>query len=289
MSVLDWVDLGLHRKGEEIPGFKGSFSVTLGDAVAGVFGARHAHIFGPDVRLVCDIENMIMSKIPLHSLAGLAEGIGGGAAFIYGQNTTATYVGPAVTLRRGPSWTKAAASFFPKALDPADPFNGFPLMGGNPPVGVTAEEQYAMDNNLAKLVLATSAILCLVTAGLELAIRFKYPTFNSSTNEDPSSTAQLLYDLTYTLCSRLMELIVLMEQAGTVTLFLKGFMDDGEKLLKTIGTYTGIIPAYKAITTWWTGLEDDTKIAIVVVAVLVAIIALLIGVAVAMAVAGAGS
>lgn len=273
MSILDWVNVGMHRGDKSIPEFNGSFAVTIGNMVQGIYGSRHVDIFGTDARLVCDIEDMLLSLIPLPTLRALVEGVGGSAAFIYGQNATATYKGPAITIRRGDSWTKAGNSFFPSAGAVG------PLMGGLPtvpPVGHAAMTQYEMDRNLAILVATMSAILCLVTAGLELAVRFKYPTFNSSTNTDPTSTAQLLYDLAYTLSSRLMELIILMEQGGTMSLALIGYVDNCEKALTAIGNFFGQdVPAFFRSVGQW--MKDNLKVILIVVGILVAIVAIVLG------------
>src|SRR5688572_3378797 len=49
MSVFDWVECGLASKGVELPGWTGSFNVTIGDALNGTFGAQHnlhAYVLG---------------------------------------------------------------------------------------------------------------------------------------------------------------------------------------------------------------------------------------------------
>ena len=111
MSLLDIVEAvgeGTHK--ELIPGMTGSFNVTIGDAVAGFYGSRHTHIFGGEIKLVCDPEDLLMGKIAhyLPLTSALLAGIGGNATFVYAQNTTMIYGGPKFDVRRAPSISKSS-------------------------------------------------------------------------------------------------------------------------------------------------------------------------------------
>ena len=54
MPFFDWLEAG----GVRPDWFKGSCKVTIGDALGGYFGARHTHIFGPEIKLICDPEDL---------------------------------------------------------------------------------------------------------------------------------------------------------------------------------------------------------------------------------------
>jgi hypothetical protein len=169
MSMFDWVAGGLIKLGVETPGFAGSDATTCGDAVAGFYGSRHAHIFGPDVKLVCDIEDMIVThgiegglKMPI--AAALLAGIGGNVTFVYGSNTTATYVGPKMEIRRAENVTKTSDNIVAK---------------------VAGED--VVDTATVAVVTVLSVLICATTMAFELAIHFAYPKFGSTSAADKES------------------------------------------------------------------------------------------------------
>lgn len=166
MSMFDWVAGGLIKAKVETPGFAGSYATTCGDAVAGFFGSRHAHIFGPDVKLVCDIEDMIVThgiegglKMPI--AAALLAGIGGNVTFVYGSNTTATYVGPKMEIRRAENVTKTTDNIVAK---------------------VAGED--VVDTATVAVVTVLSVLTCATAMAFELAIHFAYPKFGSTAAAD---------------------------------------------------------------------------------------------------------
>src|SRR5262245_3814912 len=110
MSLFDWVEMGFASKGEEIPGFTGAFSVTIGDTVSGSYGAYYDNYFGPYVLMCCDPEAMLLGPLEhyLPLASGLMSGIGGMVTFCYGPSISSTYVGAQVAVRRAPNVGKSS-------------------------------------------------------------------------------------------------------------------------------------------------------------------------------------
>src|SRR5688572_26371517 len=115
MSLFDWINLGMSGSSAADQaldeGFTGSFDVTIGDVVYGVFGAEYDEFFGPYCMLVVDLEDMLLSNTLAKMLpvtSALLAGVGGNANFIYGTYTNANYVGPAITIQRAQSITKTS-------------------------------------------------------------------------------------------------------------------------------------------------------------------------------------
>lgn len=234
MSLLDIVEAvgeGTHK--EIIPGMKGSFNVTIGDAVSGFYGSRHTHIFGADIKLVCDPEDLLMGKVAhyLPLTSALLAGIGGNATFVYAQNTNMIYGGPKTDIRRAPSVSKNSDFVLPHAG--ATP-------GGAGQMGAAAE----IDKGLLFGVAALSTLVVAVPAVMELMIRFKYPQFGSSsasqeTLEGYGETPNILKLCAYAVTSRLMDFLKTFEESGTWAEFGEFWISAAEYIgtkLRAFGT-----------------------------------------------------
>lgn len=228
MSLFDWVATGFAAKDKEVPGFAGSFAVTIGNAVLGYFGSYNNDCFGPYLSLVCDPEAMLLGplKKALPVAGGLLAGSGGRSSFTYGPFTNAVYVGPNVQIRRAPSVEKVSMNILARVA-------ALP--------GAVAGPDDPIDKATSIAVAALSFLLCATTAALELAIRFKYPEFGSGAGQSFSSygdTPKVLEACSYTIPSRLMALINSLEQAGSFADFGAAFLNDA----KNIGKYTVAYP-----------------------------------------------
>lgn len=213
MPFFDWLELcGVHPKW-----FKGSVSSTVGDALFGFFGARHTHIFGPDIKLVCDPEDMLVGSFleeALPLLSALMSGIGGNANFVYGGNTSATYVGPKVDICRAEAVSRTSPSM--KAV-----------------IGDTD----VIDKAVAKAVIALSTLMCLAAAGYDMAIHVLY-------EEDEKGNEEIIEALkvaSYTVTGRLMALLKLMEEKSVWAEYAVRWSEDGVYLLGQIGLATPLL------------------------------------------------
>lgn len=228
MSVWDWVEVGMQDHGVEIDGMKGSLSLTAGDAVGGYFGARHAHVFGSDIKLVCDPEDMLWGKLE-HYLPGVAAvlgGIGGNVTFVYGSNITATYVGPKMEIRRAPVVNKTTDYVLPMV----------PKSGANPP------PPDAIDTAMAVAVGALSTLLCAIPAALEMALLIQYKGHLPSEGSETISKMKLA---AYMITTRLMALLKLLEDKGSWAQFAEQWVNETKLLLACAGVaVAACIPLY---------------------------------------------
>lgn len=226
MSVWDWVECGLIDKHVELPAMTGSFGVTIGDAVAGFFGARHTHIFGADIKLVADPEDLLLGQLEhaLPLVTALLGGVGGNVTFCYGTNLTATYMGPKMEIRRAKNISKTTDYYFkPKSAPGA--------------AGAAAPPPDPVDPATLVAVSALSLLVVCVPAALELAIRFKYPQYgvkgaSEETLESYGETPGILKLCAYMVTSRLMALLKMIEDAGS----LAQIGEEWSKTAEYIGT-----------------------------------------------------
>lgn len=228
MSVWDWVEVGLQDHGVEIDGMKGSLSITAGDALQGFFGARHAHVFGSDIKLVCDPEDMLLGKLE-HYLPGVAAilgGVGGNTTFVYGTNLTATYVGPKMEIRRAPVVNKTSDYVLPMLPNKAG--------GAAPPDEV--------DMPLAIAVGALSALICAVPAALEMALLIVYKGHLPPEGSEFISKMKLA---AYMITTRLMAFLKLLEHKGSLVQFGEQWGKEAAFLIACAGVVAlAAIPTY---------------------------------------------
>lgn len=227
MSVFDWVEIGEASKGKELDWFKGKCSVTVGDALCGYYGARHTHIFGPEIKVVCDLEDMLVShglEKLLPGISGLAAGIGGNVTFNYGSQIGLTYIGPKIDIRRANAITKIGKTL---------------KKGDDAATNMTDRADKAVA--IATGILST--LMLLTAAATELALHFAYPEFgkeqsNGGGHHDDASgdddshkhgalSGEMLKVLSYTITARLMELIKQIETSVT-------WGELGEEYLKSL-------------------------------------------------------
>ena len=240
MSVWEWVETGLINNDKSIPAMTGSFNVTIGDALNGIFGAQHNHIFGSYVNLICDPEDMLLGQLDkcLPVVSALLGGIGGNTVFTYGSSTAATYVGPAYTIQRAPSVNKTSNYVLPhvKASGPAS-------AAGVPPVD-------PIDTAMLAAVAALSVLIICVPAALELTIRFKYPKYGSGeedeeTEETYGKSPEILKLCAYMITSRLMSFLRMLEEKGSWAGFAEQWAKEAEYLgLRAALLVAACIPIY---------------------------------------------
>jgi hypothetical protein len=218
MSVWDWVEVGLSEHHLEIPAMKGSFGVTVGDAVAGFFGARHAHVFGADIKLVCDPEDMLFGKLEsyLPGVAAILGGTGGNTTFVYGCNVTATYVGPKFEIRRAPSITKTTDYVIARV--------------GSPPV--VKDPPDPIDEAMVIAVTVLSVLLCAVPAALELVFVIIYKGHPPPEGDELAAALKLC---AYMITSRLMALLKMLEEKGGLVQFAEQWGKEAAMLLLCAG------------------------------------------------------
>lgn len=210
MPTFDWLELCGVRPKE----FKGSVNVTVGDALLGFFGARHTHVFGPDIKLVCDPEDMLagstIEKV-LPTVSALLTGIGGNATFVYGSNTTATYVGPKVDICRAEAINRTSPTI--KSL-----------------IGDTDK----IDKAVTGLVIALSTAMCLAAAALDMAIHVLY-------EEDEEGNEEIIENLkilSYWFTGRLMALLKLAEEKSVWAEYALRWAEDAKYLTSQLAQVT---------------------------------------------------
>jgi hypothetical protein len=220
MGALDWLDVGLQDHHVEADWWKGSFSVTMGDALLGTFGSYNSHTFGSQITLVADPEEILFGKIAeaIPLVSALVGGIGGSTTFVYGSTTTATYLGPATEIRRAPSISKTTKYQLPRV--------------GDKMTGAGDGATDPIDMALCVAVGALSALIVLVPAVMELVIRFKYSQYGqpASSSEHSGSgsgeghgesegqgrTPEILKTCACMITTRLMGLLKMLETKGSL-------------------------------------------------------------------------
>lgn len=229
MSLMDIMQCIGDGKDRDLTGMKGSFSVAIGDVVAGIFGARHTHIFGSEIKLVCDPLDFAFGRLEekVPAVAALLNGIGGQATFVYAQNTSATYGGPKVDIRRATNYNKQTDYIIPR--------EGAPPHVSDPPDPIDVE--------LCIAVTVLSVLVNLVPAVLELVVRFKYPSYGATNPSEQTQntingygeTPKILNDCAYTITSRLMGFLKEIEGRGNFVQVALSCLDSMKKFVKWIG------------------------------------------------------
>ena len=195
--------------------FSGSVGVTIGDGMSATFGAQHAHVFGPHVTLVCDLEDMIMEHAPivkrLPVVSGLLAGIGGNVNWVYGSSTNALYIGPKYDIRRAKSIEKHSENIIPHSFYT------------DPDTGKDVESEDCIDFELSLVVGIASVVMCLVAAILDLIMSFKYQDLQDAKQREDSGQEEHYEKLveglkvwSYSLTGRLMAELRLLEEKGTL-------------------------------------------------------------------------
>ncbi len=232
MPFFDWLEMG----GVHPSWFKGSCNVTVGDALSGTFGASHTHIFGADVKLVCDPEDLVMGRIEkyLPLVSNLLSGMGGCTTWVYGSSTSATYVGPQMSIRRAHHIDKTSDNILARKKND--------------------EGKEVIDVAMAVVVGLGSVLMCATAAGLDLAIRFIYEemenTKSTETKEHCEKVIETLKVLSYTLTGRIMALLKTLEEKGSAAEFAKQWLKEGK--------FVGLLAAHAALGLFfpygWAGL-----------------------------------
>jgi len=254
MGCFDWVELGAFSEGTKgnegfahslEEAYKGSFGVTIGDALSSTFGGVNTHIFGERVTFICDVLDLLgMGALSeaLPMLSALLNGAGGNSQFVMGPNTSAVYNGPYMTVLRGEKVERKSEALFPSPIVAA--YHAIMRRrGGRVPA---SPEQDAIAKAIAVLLVLTAvaAAIC------ELLIHFLYPKFGKTpTNEEEQEEIEdygympsLLKMLDIVLTSRLLGIVNVLEDAGSWAGML-------EKNILLSGS----------ISTWWTTLQINRE------------------------------
>lgn len=169
--------------------FAGSFGVTLGTVINGIYGARNTHIIGTDTTVTFDIISVLESLVGkltpsldatvspgVGLVGGLLSGLSGKSDIMFGPKLTATYMGPDMTVRRARKIERISDDSLAK---------GWPFF--------------------ALLALAVTIIIA-----LELTAKFKYQYTTSSDD----ATAKLVADLGPMLANRVLGFLRWLELSG---------------------------------------------------------------------------
>lgn len=314
MSVFNWIELAVSPfaaadigKARDFAAFfRGSCQITIGTALLGFYGQRLTHIFGNEIKFVsCGaygglggfLGKFINESGPLLGLVGM----NGDVSVAMGPRIAITYGGPRVDIQRAPVIKKV--SYKSVNRDVVSPGGGFwglitsltsdmasLQLAGDQPQEPTGKDAIATDKKTDRAILALSVLLNLVTASFELAIRFKYPSYDPKT-EDGFSTPKILNTVVTTISNIILAVIYAIETAGTWTQFCTTFKDNAkevlDKVLFALGCVTLVLPLYW-FTEWlgktWQEGSNLTKGVMIGIAFLV-IAGLLIGLTLGMTIA----
>jgi hypothetical protein len=244
-DLFNWMEGGKlaasggHMEFGALGAYKGSFSFTLGNAVSSVLGPRNTHLYGPDIKLMFDpqdiLENMASSAslAPIKALGAIAQlfsGISGNTTFGYGSKMDFTYFGPKGEVRRGPKWEKVSETLLGEATFKGPTFSTTTVTDSD-----VATKLKANDGKIRIFVGILSTILISGTMAIEIALKIKYPSFGKTSyevtqdaqgnltttvSEKKSSSTDwpdMLQFLNVTLSRKLMQYIHLVEKGFAVS------------------------------------------------------------------------
>ena len=207
MSLFDWVELGAQALPAKwtkwLEAFKGSCTITVGDVLNGTFGSVQSHVFGGNVDLVFDPEDMFADHVIGGKAAALLSGSGGNVLWVYGSSVSATYVGPKIDIHRAESISRTAPNLKKIASEKVKP-------------GQSDE----IDDATARAVKVFSVLICTVAATFDLAV---YLTHKEDCSE---RTVENLKILSYSLTSRLIAMLKDLEEKATWAEFAKVWEKD---------------------------------------------------------------
>ena len=224
MGALDWLEMGIFADAgmggdsEEkfhnfLAQYKGSFGVTIGDALTGIVGARNTHIFGEEIKLVCDVLDLLgMSKLeeafPIFS--ALLNGVGGQTTYVIGSNTNAHYKGPKMAIDRATAINRKNRPIFYGMVEEE-------TESANPPGASEPTPDAIVTEDAVKALLILTS---LITLAAELAVHFAYPKFGTSNPteeqseeiEDYGAMPEFVKMIAIIMPTRLMAFIRLLEE-----------------------------------------------------------------------------
>lgn len=269
MGLFDWIELGANvdkaKKGEDASSFteefekifKGSFSITIGDALSSmIVGGQQTHIYGDRLAFIVDWESLVKGLIGKIPVAGefFTSGMMGAAIFGGGGNTTYTY-GDLCNLHYGESvnvarsvrasatgknylWDWFAhgekALFKPSELGKGlgDEEEAKEEHGGNSWFSA-AMSQEKIDKIVGGIAGVLSALMVLAALAIELTVYIRYPLSNPSAKSKakekkdsegseeespgPEAMQNLLRTVSWTVTSRLAAAISQTELIGQAT------------------------------------------------------------------------
>lgn len=165
--------------GKSFENYKGSFGVTTGTALSAFYGSRHTHIFGSEIKFICDPEDVLAGKLgkiaPM--VSALVSGIGGNTTYTCGTATGLTYFGPKTDILRGEAIKRTSQKLFGTFSEAA------------------ASHHNKVDTAIKVAVAALTLLLFAVAAGMEMYIRVHYSQFNPANNKQCNQTTELMADL----------------------------------------------------------------------------------------------
>ncbi len=212
MGIWDWVQTGIGIHNPSPSSFKGSYKVTVGTGLLSFMGGRHTHVFGPDARLVVDPEELLDQFLPPW-LTALTSGLCGNATFVYGTNTTATYVGPKVDIQRAPRISRISKSFLARK--------------GKGDHGEWTETQDDPIDTAAAAAVAVLSLLAIAAAAtFEIYMYVHYRDF-SDEKGGPAETPMLMAIGSYAIPSRLLAFMQWLETKGCYASWAEVSLIDG--------------------------------------------------------------
>jgi hypothetical protein len=290
MGVFNWIGLsstlagvcGSDEAKKFSQYFSGSYGVTLGTAVGGFYGSRDTHIYGTETKMVTSgmfggvggLLGVFLDEwsFPFVRMLGLS----GDVSFALGARTSVTYGGPQTTIRRGPvinkSTGKPLGNSWMKLLT-----NGAEL-AAQQPADATGRDAADMDAKTVRTLEILAQLLTTATAASELAIAFKYPTYNSKTDKDAFDTPNVINMVFTQLSKTLMAIIYGIETASTYVNGNKMLKENTVKLMTTIDdvlTYI-VVGTGKVIKGFFTLCLDNLTFVILILLLILCIVLLVL-------------
>jgi hypothetical protein len=279
--------------------FKGTFGVTIGDAISGNYGTTLQSYFGPYITHCVDTRWLGLAGFlgrylnDLDPFMGMVAGIGGYVTWVYGPNITVNYGGPAGTISRAKSFTKTAYTAektgIPLGLWGSET-DLVPAPKGQPPKGVEADEIATADKKVLLAVNLLSMLLNYTVAALELAAKFKYSSFDPNdkhiTLPDPSEDNYPLGGIDFVLGkipSRIMGVIYCLELAGSWSTWGENWVKGAKDFFKDLVSPVTVPAKYLEAKLEKAGMNTEDAISTLVFAVV------LLGVIIGIAALAAGS
>jgi hypothetical protein len=223
MGVFDWLGTASNILGWDAIAskFRGTFAVTCGDAISGIFGTTIQSYYGPYITHVVDarwggLGGLVGAYLNESSaLLGLL-GVNGYVTWVYGPNITVNYGGPVSVIQRAAVLNKTAT----KPTEPKDPIP-LDVLKSPPDFAPTGEKTTsgddiaAADRDTLNMVHFLSLVLNLTVATLELTVKFKYTDFDPTKDNQPVSAKHIDTAISL-LVPSMMGMIYGIEKAGGV-------------------------------------------------------------------------
>lgn len=222
--------------------FNGAFQVNIGSSVEAYYGGHYTHSFGSDSTLVFSSNILKTAGLFTNSYSssagggGIFTGMNGLSFFNYGARTDLTYGGPASVIRRGITMSKLSNQVLPTLKGLWNTASD-EQAAANPPQDAAGIEMAEDDAALVTVISVLSTLLYLVTAGAELAVRFAYPNYPTTSSTGSETLALLDKEIV----PRIMGLIYSLDAAGGWSNLLSSYVAFLKRKLAWVGTPMGML------------------------------------------------